>query len=187
MGLAMPYGHLGLPRWPVCKNAYWRALMEEEKKPYPIVKAIAFALIAGFWVVFDQATKAMFSGQQPGGLLAGPFLGLIDIRLVHNTGGAWGILSDNTMMLGVFSVVVCLAVALFFFVSARQMSWLQTIAFSLIVAGGVGNAIDRFAQGFVTDFIEFSFIDFPVFNVADIGVTCGFALVIISMFATIRD
>ena len=34
MGLAMPYGHLGLPRWPVCKNAYWRALMEEEKKPY---------------------------------------------------------------------------------------------------------------------------------------------------------
>ena len=161
--------------------------MEEDKKPYPVAKAVVFALIAGIWVVLDQATKAVFVGQQPGDVLAGPFLGLIDVRLVHNTGGAWGILADNTMMLGVFSVVVCLALAAFFFLSARQINWLQTVTFSLIVAGGIGNAIDRFAQGFVTDFIEFSFIDFPVFNVADIGVTCGFALVIISMIVVVRS
>jgi len=113
-------------------------------------------------------------------------MGLVDIRLVHNTGGAWGIFSDSTFGLGIFSLIVCLAIAVFFFVTVKQTSRLQTIAFALIVAGGIGNAIDRFMQGYVIDFIEFSFFDFPVFNVADIGVTCGFALLIISMFVMMR-
>ena len=56
----------------------------------------------------------------------------------------------------------------------------------MVVAGGIGNAVDRFANGFVTDFIEFSFIDFPVFNIADIGVTCGFALLIIGIIVSGR-
>lgn len=51
----------------------------------------------------------------------------------------------------------------------------------MIVAGGIGNVIDRFVQGYVTDFIEFSFFDFPVFNVADIGVTCGFVLLFVGL------
>ena len=55
------------------------------------------------------------------------------------------------------------------------------------MAGGIGNAIDRFAQGFVIDFIEFSFMDFPVFNVADIGVTCGFVILIIGFILSTRS
>ena len=49
------------------------------------------------------------------------------------------------------------------------------------VAGGIGNAIDRFTLGFVVDFIEPTFIDFPIFNIADIGVTCGIILFIVSL------
>jgi len=149
-------------------------------------KAVAFLLIVVLWVLIDQITKRLFVGMQPDGILAGPFMGLVDIRLVHNTGGAWGIFSDSTFGLGIFSLIVCLAIAVFFFVTIKQTSRLQTIAFALIVAGGIGNAIDRFMQGYVIDFIEFSFFDFPVFNVADIGVTCGFALLIISMFVMMR-
>ena len=63
-----------------------------------------------------------------------------------------------------------------------QRARLQMAGYALVLAGGIGNAIDRFVQGYVTDFIEFSFIDFPVFNVADIGVTCGFALIVICYF-----
>ena len=48
-------------------------------------------------------------------------------------------------------------------------------------AGGIGNALDRFTLGYVVDFVDFTFIDFPVFNVADIGVTCGFVVFIASM------
>lgn len=149
-------------------------------------KAVAFLLIVVLWVLADQLTKSLFVGMQPDGILAGPFMGLIDIRLVHNTGGAWGIFSDSTFGLGIFSLIVCLAIAAFFFATIKQTSGLQTIAFALIVAGGIGNAIDRFMQGYVIDFIEFSFFDFPVFNVADIGVTCGFALLIISMLVMMR-
>ena len=50
-----------------------------------------------------------------------------------------------------------------------------------MVAGGIGNALDRFTLGYVVDFIEPVFIDFPVFNVADIGVTCGFVLFLAGM------
>lgn len=61
------------------------------------------------------------------------------------------------------------------------MSALGALGLSLVVAGGIGNAIDRFTLGYVVDFIEPVFIDFPVFNVADIGVTCGVALFIASL------
>ena len=149
-------------------------------------KVAAFFSIVVIWIILDQFTKSQFSGMEPGGILAGPFAGIFDIRLVHNTGGAWGILSDSTFVLGVFSVLVCVALAIVFLVTARDSSFVQTVAFALIVASGIGNAIDRFAQGFVTDFIEFSFMDFPVFNIADIGVTCGFALLIIGVFTTAR-
>ena len=160
--------------------------MANRVNAYPIGKVGLFAGLAALWVVLDQITKSAFAGMEPGGILAGPLLGLIDIRLVHNTGGAWGIFSQSTFGLGVFSVIVCVVIAAYFIGTARQCSWLQTASFALIVAGGLGNAIDRFAQGFVTDFIEFSFIDFPVFNVADIGVTCGFVLLVLSMLIAVR-
>lgn len=150
-------------------------------------KIALFSVIVVVWIALDQWSKTFFAGMAPGGILAGPFAGIFDIRLVHNTGGAWGIFSDSTMALGVFSLVVCLAIAAFFIVNAKNCNVLQAVSFGLIVAGGIGNAIDRFAQGFVTDFIEFSFFDFPVFNVADIGVTCGFALLIIGMLLSWRE
>ena len=146
-----------------------------------IVQVCTFLLISVGWVLFDSWSKSIFVNGEPDGIIAGPFLGLFQFRLVHNTGGAWGIFSDNTAALGVFSIVVCAALALYFFATLKRANVLQTIALALIVGGGIGNAIDRFMQGFVTDFIEFSFMDFPVFNVADIGVTCGFALILISL------
>ncbi len=50
----------------------------------------------------------------------------------------------------------------------------------------MGNALDRFTLGYVVDFIEPVFIDFPVFNIADIGVTCGVVLVLVSMLVALR-
>lgn len=147
---------------------------------------VAFSVIVVAWIALDQFTKSFFKNMEPDGIIAGPFAGLIDIRLVHNTGGAWGIFAGNTMALGVFSVIVCIVIAGFFLATAKQSTMVQTVSFALIVAGGIGNAIDRFAQGYVVDFLEFSFFDFPVFNVADIGVTCGFALLVISMLIAVR-
>ena len=160
---------------------------ETDKSKGTTAKAVAFLLIVIIWVLIDQLTKSHFADMEPGGILAGPFLGLVDIRLVHNTGGAWGIFSDSTFGLGVFSLIVCLAIAVFFFKTIKESSGLQTFAFALIVDGGIGNAIDRFIQGYVIDFVEFSFFDFPVFNIADIGVTCGFALLVIGVILMLKS
>ena len=144
-------------------------------------KTAAFFAIVVVWVILDQFSKGFFADMQPGGILAGPFAGIFDIRLVHNTGGAWGIFSGNTTALGVFSLCVCALLLAYYFWQRNEVNAPQLIGIALIVAGGIGNAIDRFAQGFVTDFIEFSFFDFPVFNIADIGVTCGFVLLFVGL------
>lgn len=159
----------------------------EKAKSIILGQIVLFFALGAAWVALDQFTKSFFRGMQPGGQIVGPFLGLVDIRLVHNTGGAWGIFAGNTVALGAFSVVVCIAVTVYFLVTVKNANVLQTVSFALIVAGGIGNAIDRFAQGFVIDFLEFSFFDFPVFNVADIGVTCGFALLVVGLALAWRE
>ena len=150
------------------------------------VHVAVFALIVVVWVCLDRFSKVVFEAGELGELVGGPYAGLFQFRLVHNTGGAWGIFSDQTWALGVFSLIVCVALTVYFVATLKQASMVQTVGLALVVAGGIGNAIDRFAQGFVVDVIEFSFMDFPVFNVADMGVTCGLALVIIGMVMSWR-
>lgn len=139
------------------------------------------AVIVVAWLLVDQVTKAYFNGFSVGQTVGSPIPGVVDFTLVHNTGGAWGMLGDATVVLGVVSVVVCV-VAVVYVAALPDNSLLSVVGLSLVVAGGLGNVIDRFALGYVVDFIEPVFIDFPVFNVADIGVTCGIALFLISMF-----
>ena len=95
-----------------------------------VAKAAVFLCITAVWIFLDQFTKSRFAGMEPGGIIAGPFAGIFDIRLVHNTGGAWGILSDSTFALGVFSIVVCLVLAVFFFVTIKDSNMLQTVSFA---------------------------------------------------------
>lgn len=146
-----------------------------------------FAAAALVWVAADQLAKAHFDGgaYAVGEVVAGPFAGLFRFQLVHNTGMAWGLFGDSTFTLGVFSLVVCAAVAVLFCCIARRASVPEALGLALVLGGGVGNAIDRFAQGYVVDFIDLVFMDFPVFNIADIGVTCGFVLFVVGYL--VRD
>lgn len=144
------------------------------------VALFAAAVVA--WLALDQLSKAHFEGDVTGQVISGPYLGVFQFRLVHNTGMAWGMLGDSTLLLGVFSLVVCAVVLVLFCMSARHASTGLTLGLALVFAGGVGNAIDRLTIGYVIDFIEPVFIDFPVFNVADIGVTCGVVIVLIALF-----
>lgn len=152
----------------------------------PTRKIALFAAVVVVWIALDQWTKSLFGGAVPGTLFGSVLGGLVDIRLVHNTGAAWGIFAGNTAALGIFSLVVVAALVAYFVWDIKSMNMVQTVAIALIAAGGVGNVIDRFAQGYVTDFIAVTFIDFPVFNVADIGVTCGVALLFIGFIVAWR-
>lgn len=149
-----------------------------------------FAILASIvvaWIAIDRITKVLVDSYQANTVIFGPILGIFDITLVHNTGAAWGIFGDSTILLGIFSVVVCALAILYIALVKPPASTLSTIGISLIVAGGIGNAIDRFSNQYVIDFIRPIFIDFPVFNIADIGVTVGVIVFIISLLFDFRN
>lgn len=145
-----------------------------------------FAAVVLLWLAADIATKAVCNGYGLGEVIAGPFLGLVQFRLAHNTGAAWGMFGDSTFALGVMSLLVCAALAAYLVATARRANLVEVVGIALVVAGGLGNALDRFTLGYVVDFIDTTFIEFPTFNVADIGVTCGFVLFFVGMLWGMR-
>lgn len=145
-------------------------------------KRVIFAVMAVLWLALDQMTKLAFAAFHPGDVIYASKLGFLDIILVHNTGAAWGAFAGAPGVLGIISVVVCAAILIYALFFAKGLSALQAAALGLVFAGGVGNAIDRFWHGYVIDFLSTAFMDFPVFNVADIGVTVGVILFIVALF-----
>ena len=141
---------------------------------------IGYLIFAGVWVVLDQAVKFLVRATIP--LHASqPFLpGLFDLTYVRNTGAAFSILSSSTWILTVLSGVAT-AVLLVLVLRRALPSRLGMLSLSLLLAGAAGNFIDRLAFGYVTDMFETVFMDFPVFNVADIGVVIGGFLLVLAV------
>jgi signal peptidase II len=135
-----------------------------------------FAGCALVWFLLDRVTKAFFEAQGLHTVVVPDILGLVRFDVVHNYGAAWSLFEGSVVALGIFSIVICGLVIAFALYSAKTATALEMLSMALIVAGGLGNMVDRFTMGYVVDFITPLFIDFPTFNVADIGVTCGIAL-----------
>lgn len=113
--------------------------------------------------------------------------GILQLRYVENTGAAFSILSGKTLLLAVFSAVVIVA-GVILILSGRIKSKLLLTAAVMLLGGGLGNVIDRFFQGYVIDYIEVLFIDFPVFNFADCFVTAGsFVLMAYFIWSMVKD
>ena len=104
---------------------------------------------------------------------------VLGITYVYNTGGAWGMLKDQTWLLLSVTIVimlVCIALLLKFGVKNKLMFW----AITLILSGGVGNMIDRiFRGGRVIDFFDLLFMEYPVFNVADCAIVIGAGMLLL--------
>ena len=111
--------------------------------------------------------------------------GVIDFLFVRNIGAAFSMGEGHGIAFAVLALAVIIAIAVYL-VRAPQLAHLEVVGMAMVAGGAIGNAIDRLAFGFVTDFIATTFIDFPVFNVADIGITVGVVLALIGsalMFA----
>lgn len=149
--------------------------------------SLVFFASAGAWLVVDQLTKALADTAVPGTLLWPGIRGVFDFSLVHNNGGAWGIFSGDTFALGLFALIVCAAILVIAHLRRSKASGLEMFSLALIFAGGAGNAIDRFVRGYVVDFFDFRLINYPVFNVADIGVVVGFILLLLVLVREYRE
>lgn len=91
---------------------------------------------------------------------------------VQNTGAAFGSFSEKTNLLSIITALIIIAGIAAIIFKKIKGKYLLTVSV-MIIAGGLGNLIDRIVKGYVVDFIKVLFIDFPVFNFADILVTCG--------------
>lgn len=124
-------------------------------------------------LVVDQLTKWWARSALPGAPIV-IWKDVLSLRLIYNTGASFGIFQGKTLALTIFSIVGMLAIVGFYFWLPKEKKMRpMRLTLAMIVAGGVGNIIDRIWMGKVTDMISFDLINFPVFNVADIGVTCG--------------
>lgn len=149
------------------------------------MKKLLYLIVpAALAVILDQITKAWAANAFIYGETR-PVTSFFNFTLVHNPGGAFGLLGQSApgVRLTVFIVVVAIAVIalIWAFCHYYRKSRFMAVVFSLIIGGAVGNLIDRVRFGFVIDFLDFYVKGWhwPAFNVADICVTAGLALVII--------
>ena len=130
-------------------------------------------------LILDRLTKAYAVKN----LMNDPYQGsILNFTYLENRGAAFGILQDRRIFFIVLTLVIVLVLIYHFLKTYRSNHKLLNIALAMIISGALGNFYDRLTQGYVVDFIEFAFVNFPVFNIADIFVTVGAGLLIIYMF-----
>jgi len=145
-----------------------------------------YSILAVLLVIIDQVTKYLTRAHiAPGEHI--PFIPrLLDLTYVQNTGAAWSILRQHTWLLTVISAVLVLFIC-WLVIKKFFTNWVGRTCAMLILAGGVGNLIDRVAFGYVTDMLETVFMEFPVFNVADCCITVGVVLLFIYVIFFVKD
>lgn len=104
--------------------------------------------------------------------------GFLSLNYVENTGAAFGSFSGSTTLLSVVTLVA-VAVGSYYVLSGKLRFGFEYVCAVMIISGGFGNLIDRLCRGYVIDYIEPLFVNFAVFNFADILVTCGAVLLIV--------
>jgi signal peptidase II len=148
-----------------------------------ITAIVSLAVLIGL----DQITKALAVKH----LAAGPVAiipGVFELYYLENHGAAFGILQNRQIFFYIITVVIVAAVAWFYtkLPANRKYRSLRVLCVFL-TAGAIGNLIDRVALHYVRDFFYFVLIDFPIFNVADIYVTCSAIFLIISILFVYKD
>ncbi|MBT3323562.1 signal peptidase II [archaeon] len=125
-----------------------------------------YYLLLGIFVLLDQLTKKIFEN------VNFELLSFFKLISVENTGAAFGIFQNGTWILAFISLIVVVIGFIYF--------KYYPLALSFLIAGALGNFIDRIFLGYVRDFISISI--WPVFNFADIFSTIGVGLLIIKLY-----
>lgn len=140
-----------------------------------ISTVIAVVLIAVDQIVKNWAEDVLTKGE------IAVIEDVLYFKYAENTGVAFSMFSDNRwMLIGITSIM--LIVVLAFFLSGKVTDKLEQFSLALILAGGVGNLIDRISLGYVIDFIDVRIINFAIFNIADICICVGAFLLCVAVY-----
>ena len=132
-------------------------------------KILKGAAVVAPALIADRITKVWAMG----GMETGEFIpGIVGFRYAENTGVAFSFMSGMPWLVNLMSAFLVIAITALL-IADKSFSRAARFGMWLIVAGGLGNLYDRLAYGYVVDFIEVLFMNFAIFNVADICVCCG--------------
>lgn len=137
---------------------------------------IIYSVLALLMFAADQWTKnwAAAALQGNAGITVVP--GILNFVYVENRGIAFGMLKDMQPVLVPMSFAILVACVILAFHYHKKKKPVALTALTLVIAGAAGNLVDKIWKGYVVDFIYASFIDFPVFNLADIFICTGAVL-----------
>jgi len=142
-----------------------------------------FLSISIFIALIDQFTKYLIFYNYKK-FINKDFL-LFRLDFVKNYGAAFNIFSGNRIFLSLISIFFSILLIYLIFWKNTLNSF-DLYSYSFILGGTFGNGIDRIYRGFVVDFINLNFINFPVFNIADISINIGFIFLLYNIFKNNR-
>ena len=139
-------------------------------------------------IIFDQVTKLLAVSHLKNIDSISLVRGVFELRYLENRGAAFGMMQNMKFIFVVIAILMLGFVIFGLLKLPDSKKYLPLrIIMILIGAGAVGNLIDRLFRGFVVDFLYFSLIDFPIFNVADIYVSLSCVLLVILVLFVYKD
>ena len=140
------------------------------------IVAVIILLLIGL----DQLVKNYVVQQIPLGEVRSWIPNLVSLTYLQNRGAAFSMSQDQQWLFAVITLVVMVGAIWYLHKHMEDSLWL-VFGLILIIAGGLGNFIDRMSQGFVVDMFHLDFINFAIFNVADSYLTVGVIILLIAM------
>ncbi len=153
-------------------------------------RALPIAATAALVLLADQCAKFWARTHLTTGLLQ-PFIpGVLRLTLATNTGGAFSLARGNNQLLSWVVLAFILVILLWVYRrerSAQPPETIERVGIGFLLGGALGNLVDRLLLGRVTDFLDFAFISFPVFNLADVCIDIGLILIIAAPYVRRRN
>lgn len=129
-------------------------------------------------ILLDQAVKGYVVKEIPLGGMRRFIPKVVSLTYLKNSGAAFSMLENQQWFFAIITLIAMGAAFVYLYRHIKGSIWLL-LGLTLIISGGIGNFIDRLRQGFVVDMFHLDFMNFAIFNVADIYLTIGVGLLLI--------
>ncbi|MFR4477864.1 MAG: signal peptidase II [Fusobacterium sp.] len=143
---------------------------------------MVYIILVAILIALDQVSKYIIDNNFFEGDTLGVITDFFHITYVKNRGIAFGMFQGKLDIISVATVIAVIAIIYYLYKDRNKMPILEKIGFNFILAGAIGNMIDRVARGFVIDMIDFRGIWAFVFNLADVWINIGVLLILLEYF-----
>lgn len=137
-----------------------------------------YYLLIGFIIILDQSSKFLVVKFLPLHAQKNIIPNVLSLTHIHNAGAAWGIFENQMIFFYILTLAVIIFLTFWLHTEGKQNLW-TGLSISFIIGGAMGNFIDRLLHQYVIDMVQLDFINFPIFNVADMALTIGVVMLLV--------